>query len=201
VLVAWDPRPALDVDIGDSRVTRVGETLYLTPLTVGVSGRGIFTQGMITSTMLASDAAQANDQGNGGFDFGRGTMTVEYRPIAFDGRFTADKLKLRFSQGEPFDTTPDGAPVEPLPADRQPPQVDPVGSQIQPSPDGMPAFQLFDRTSGTWQEFAHVGPGSSVMIAHPERFVDASGSLLVRFVNRSDQLYFQVVMRLEGAIS
>jgi hypothetical protein len=201
VLVAWDPHPALDVDIGDSRVTRVGETMYLTPLSVTVGGRGIFAQGLIHSTMLASDAAQANDQGNGAFDFGHGTMTVEYRPIAFDGRFMADKLKLRFTQGEPFDSTADGKPVDPLPADRQPAQDDPVGKQVQPTQDGIPEFQLFDRTSGTWQEFAHVGPGSSVMIGHPERYVDASGSLLVRFVNRAEQEYFQIVMRLEGTIS
>jgi hypothetical protein len=168
---------------------------------VTVSGRGLFPNDLINHTLLASDAAQSNDQGNGAFDFGHGTMTVEYRPIAFTGAFRVDKLKLRFTQGEPFDTSPDGKLVDPLAARLQPSQEDPVGSGQQQAFDGTPEFQLFDRTSGLWQEFGHVSPGSSVLVNHPERYVDTSGSLLVRFVNRADQEFFQLVLRIEGAIS
>jgi hypothetical protein len=71
----------------------------------------------------------------------------------------------------------------------------------------MPDFQLFDRTSQLWVEFAHPRAQRPYVIANPERYVDESGGVLFRFVNRSDagqfgedQVYFQLVMRLEGTI-
>jgi hypothetical protein len=73
--------------------------------------------------------------------------------------------------------------------------------------DTLPDFQLMDRTTGKWVEFPHPDTSSSYMIANPERYVDAGGAVLLRFVNRSDpgqfgedQRYFQMLIRLEGTI-
>jgi len=74
--------------------------------------------------------------------------------------------------------------------------------------DGLPDFQLFDHTTQQWVEFPHPNAFSSYLIADPQRYVDQSGAVLIRFVNRAessqfgeDQKYFQVVLRLEGTIS
>ena len=72
----------------------------------------------------------------------------------------------------------------------------------------LPDFQLFDRTTQLWVEFPHPDMTSSYVVADPERYVDESGGVLFRFVNRADagefgedQKYFQLLMRLEGTIS
>ncbi len=71
----------------------------------------------------------------------------------------------------------------------------------------MPDYQLFDRTTQKWVEFPHPGRERSYLIADPQRYVDESGAILFRFVNRSDpgqfgeeQKYFQLQIRLEGSI-
>jgi hypothetical protein len=71
----------------------------------------------------------------------------------------------------------------------------------------MPDFQLFDRTTQLWMEFTHPRAHRAYVIANPERYVDEAGAALFRFVNRADagqfgeeQLYFQLVVRLEGTI-
>ena len=62
----------------------------------------------------------------------------------------------------------------------------------------------FDRTTGRWMEFEHLGPGNKVSIAEPQRYVDAAGHILIRFVNRqapnSGAAYFTLVSQLEGSL-
>jgi hypothetical protein len=71
-----------------------------------------------------------------------------------------------------------------------------------------PALQLFDNDARRWVEFEEMDSSSSYMIANPERYVNSSGGVLFRFVNRNaadefgmDQAYFQLLLRLEGTIS
>jgi hypothetical protein len=71
----------------------------------------------------------------------------------------------------------------------------------------LPAFQLFDRTTQQWVEFPQPDVTNSYLIADPQRYVDGSGAVLIRFVNRTeagqfgeDQRYFQLLIRLEGTI-
>lgn len=205
VFVGWQPGPALDVDIGDEQAATVGDSIYLLPLAVDIGGRTTFSDELIGHTIVATDAAEAMDQGNA-LSLSRGTMVVDYAPIAFDGSFVPSRLDLWFSQGEPIRPGGDGqATASPLPEADQPAQDDPVGDEPQAVPfDGMPAFQLFDRTIGRWMEFAHVGPGQRVSIADPQRYVDASGHFLVRFVHRGDpaagSAYFTVMTELEGTL-
>ncbi len=70
-----------------------------------------------------------------------------------------------------------------------------------------PTFQLFDRVTQRWVEFPEPEMTRSYLIANPERYVDAGGAVLFRFVNRnagdefgSDQTYFQLLIRVEGTI-
>jgi hypothetical protein len=109
-----------------------------------------------------------------------------------------------------------GLAVEPLPADRQPGQDDPTilpaGARgAEAPPDGvapgdlgmqLPAFQLLDRTTGLWVEFPQPTSGREMRIASPERYVDETGALRVRFVNRvaDSGMYFSISARLEGTL-
>ena len=73
--------------------------------------------------------------------------------------------------------------------------------------DNMPDFQLFDRTTQRWVEFPHPTASRAYLITEPERYVDESGTVLFRFINRAqagefgeEQRSFQLVMRIEGVI-
>ena len=71
----------------------------------------------------------------------------------------------------------------------------------------LPSFQLWDRTTQRWVEFAHPESSKSYVIQNPDRYVDPSGSVRLRFVNRNDagqfgeeSAYFQLLLRIEGTI-
>jgi hypothetical protein len=181
---------------------------------------------------------------------GRGTMTVEARPAAFEGDFHTSSLEIALTQGDTRELRGNGSVLEPLPPAEQPDPNDPLGDggptnspdpNATPgpsaSPDGggidppcckpinpvpppvapgapdapgvevLPAFQLFDRTTQQWVEFPQPDVTSSYLIADPQRYVDSSGAVLLRFVNRSeagqfgeDQRSFRLQIRLEGTI-
>jgi hypothetical protein len=70
---------------------------------------------------------------------------------------------------------------------------------------GVPEFELFDRTTGTWDAFAHLGMDQSAVIGHPERFVDDAGGVLVRFSYadpqaQGQQAYFSFAVSMEGVV-
>jgi hypothetical protein len=206
MLVGWRSETPLAVDVGDDKASRVGETMYMLPLTVGITGNTIFPDELMHHTIIAASSIEAMDQG-GAFSLGRGFMAVEYAPLSFGGEFRANGLSIGMSQGDPnFQPIEPGEPLGPLPVEKQPPQDDPVGgsdSAAQP-PDGLPDFQLFDRTTSLWVQFAHVGPNSSIKVAEPGRYVDSAGRFLVRFVNRVPEgqgsVYFLMTSKLEGTI-
>jgi hypothetical protein len=133
-------------------------------------------------------------------------MVVDMAPISFDGSFVADKLVLALTQGDPsFPLVGDAPLASPLPDADQPDQDDPIGENDGGFVvDGLPDYQLFDRTTGRWMEFEHLGPGNKAAIAEPERYVDAAGHVLIRFVNRQPAnggaAYFTLISQLEGSL-
>jgi hypothetical protein len=64
----------------------------------------------------------------------------------------------------------------------------------------LPAFQLLDRTTGSWVEFPQPANGREMRIPAPERYVDGSGALRIRFVNRvpNSGMWFSVAARIEA---
>jgi hypothetical protein len=205
VFVGWQPGTPMSVDIGDPGAAHVGDAVYLLPLTVDVVGRTVFPDELMNRTLVATDAAEALDQGSA-FSLSRGTMVVDMAPISFDGSFVADKLVLALTQGDPsFPLVGDAPLASPLPDADQPDQDDPIGENDGGFVvDGLPDYQLFDRTTGRWMEFEHLGPGNKAAIAEPERYVDAAGHVLIRFVNRQPAnggaAYFTLISQLEGSL-
>ena len=80
------------------------------------------------------------------------------------------------------------------------PGVDPAERTAPAVRNGLPDLQLLDRSAGRWVEFPHPQVAREMRIVSPERYLDASGALRARFVNRSPQdgAYFSAAVRIEG---
>lgn len=220
IVLAWDSGAQLHVDV-DTPAQRVGDTLLVLPAQVKITGPTVFSSGLMQHSILAATANEASDQGSN-FALSQGTMNVEFRPIGFSGAFETTSLSLMLTQGE-MGIIDDGTALPPLPAEDQPDQTNPVGTTTGnaggaippvapdvPAPmppgkggfDGVPELQLFDRVANKWVEFPHFQMQTSYTIPDAARYVDASGSFIVRFVNRDadDQVGFSLVTRLEGTV-
>jgi hypothetical protein len=114
------------------------------------------------------------------------------------------------SEGATASPDPNASPDPSTPPDVNvgPPPPCCKGGPVAVPGDTLPDFQLFDHTTQQWVLFPHADTTSSYLIADPQKYVDSSGAVLFRFVNRAeasqfgeDQKYFQLLIRLEGTIS
>ena len=197
VLLAWEAGEALPVEIEGQTPRRSGQSLFYVPLGMSVHGPTVFGSGLLRSTVIASDAGFVNKTP---FDmsFGQGSVTLAYRPVAFDGSLTPTRLVLAMNTGGPG-VVPAGAPIAPLPPLPQP-SDGPSGGAVG-NFDGTPDIELFDRTTSAYVRLPHVS-GQAIAVDHPERYVDpATGTVLVRLVNsRADGVGFQFFVRIEGDV-
>jgi hypothetical protein len=134
LLLAWRKGPVLDVDLAGDTPNRVGEGLFMIPLGVTLDAQQVFGDQMMRRTIVGTTAT--NGWGDvSGMYLSRGTMTVETRPSRFDGAFHVASLEIAITQGDTRVLGGNGTELQPLPADQQPDQDDPVdGVQPQPSP-------------------------------------------------------------------
>ncbi|HYI23107.1 MAG TPA: hypothetical protein VEX62_10770 [Candidatus Limnocylindrales bacterium] len=201
VVLAWRSGGILDIDTGTS-VRHLGETLYVLPARARATGPTVFSRGSIVSTVVDADAVESFEEG-GFYSMGRGTVTAEYRPLGFDGTFDATGLSVRLGATR---TTPavQADELQPLPAEEQPDSDTPLASNPRPGegPANVPRVQLFDRIAQEWIEFTPLDLSRTYRIPDPERYVDSSGSLLVRFVVRPSGVFTEFTFdpRLEGTI-
>jgi hypothetical protein len=176
-ILAWRPGGLLDIEVGGP-ADRVGETLYVLPVRLGISGEVTFVGGTVTHSIETNDAVDWSDDAEG-LSVNRGTLTVDYHPAGFEGALEIRGLGVRLGhQSGPV--TADGEILEPLPGSQQPDQVDPLGSGIAAA--DLPRVQLLDRLAARWVEFERPVANRSYQIADPGRYLDDAGSLLVRFV-------------------
>jgi hypothetical protein len=184
--------------------------LYLLPAVADLDGRIVVTDPLIARSVLEMRANDVWDEG-GSWSLGTGWITVELRPVVPFEDARPGYLGLALAQDQGRLLTGRGLDVEPLPPDRQPPQDDPL-TVAAPSPGNgrpaaqgmqLPAFQLLDRTTGLWVEFPDASNGREMRIVDPERYLDGSGALRMRFVNRvpNSGVYFSVSARMEAEAS
>ncbi len=218
LLVAWDSLPLVPVAIGNEHPQQVADTLYLVSLPLRVAGSVVLTDPLIGRQIVDSTASWATDDGNS-LSLGDGSMTVAYQAIPLGGDLHPTALVLAMVEGGNMAIP---APVlNPLP----PVQGGTSGGQagdgqtgggggvlVIPAPalkpgvgQGVPTIELFDRTASSWTAFSPLAIGQSAAIEQPERFVDASGGLLVRFTYRDpmaqgQQVYFNLGVRIEGNV-
>ena len=93
-------------------------------------------------------------------NFGRGSATVQYRPIAFDGTLTPTELSFGMGWGPdqpvPATAESDHAACRPIPP-RCTDTTTPECSQM--NWDGMPEVEFFDLAAGDWVRLPHLAAG------------------------------------------
>jgi hypothetical protein len=200
VVLAWGSADLIPVEIEGQKPRRIGNFLYYIPAGLTITGSTTFHADLMRSAVVASDAQMFNKDPNS-MTFGRGSATVAYRPIAFDGRFAATRLTIGMNFGDPGGGI-DPTVVEPLssipPTCPQPPTPDCGPLSL----DGLPEVELFDIDDQVWRRLPHLGGGNRVAVADPQQYVDpTSGAVLVRYVNdRSEGVGFQVDISLTGTV-
>jgi len=117
-------------------------------------------------------------------NFGRGSATVAYLPMTFEGKLAVTELAIALNFGGDQQAIGRTTPILPL-ATIPPTCPNPPTPDCGPIPvDGLPEVELLDITTQAWVRLPHLGQGSRYSVAEPKRFVDpASGAVLVRYVN------------------
>jgi len=200
VILAWADHGLLDVQVAGQQPKRLGNVLYYLPTEVSVRGKTTFRNDLIRSTVVKSDAAFFTKDPFS-INFGRGSATMSFRPIALKGTIEASELALAMNFGGDPNATVQPTPLTPL-TTIPPPCPDPSTQACAGAFDGLPEVELYDLRDATWRRFPHLGGGSRFAIAQPDRYVDAAtGTVLVRFVNdRSDNVGFQLDLSITGTV-
>jgi len=211
VLLTWGRDAVMDVAVEGQTANRVSNVLYYVPLSMRVRGSVTFSGDLINGTMTDSVAAMFGKTPDT-ITFGQGSVTMVYRPIAFDGTLTATHVRIGVGQG-PDGVINDvgGVKVGPIPdicIKVQPaaPAKPPVDCP-KPLPtdlfDGVPEVELFDRTgSGSWHRLPHLSMGQTYDVTGAANYVDpATGAVQVRFVNdRQDQVNIFMSLSIQGTV-
>lgn len=209
VLLAWGRDPLVEVEIEGQRPTRAANVLYYIPVAMTIRGKTTFGADLVRSTVLSADAGFFSKDPYS-MSFGKGSVTLAYRPIPFGGTFTATKVLLSMGFGGE-QIGPGGIVVEPVPIPMPLPPVClgdepclPPDVPLDPNVgfDGLPETEVLDRTTGEWARLPHMDSGSTYELKNPDRYVDPStGTIQVRFVNEHQDsvgMSFNVV--LEGDV-
>jgi hypothetical protein len=192
VILAWGTRDILDVEISGQAPRRTGNVLYYLPTNLSISGRVAFGQDLLRSSVVETDAAFFSKD-PWSMNFGRGTATLAYRPIPFEGTFEATQVVFNMGFGGDVGIgAPAPKPVEPL--ESIPPSCDPALQNDCPEPEpaefnGLPEIEVFDRTGeGEWRRLPRLDPGFRYELENPGNYVEpATGTVLIRFVNDNQE--------------
>ena len=201
VILAWTTGDLLPVEIVGHEPLRTGNTLYYLPTHVAVTGLTTFSSDLLRSSVVASDAAFFSKDPFS-MNFGRGSATLAYRPIAMDGSIAADQLRIGLNFGGDIGVGGEPTPIVPLDAIPVACGDKPVEGCAQRIIDGIPETELFDLTTSTWVRLPHLAPGPRYSVADPSRYVDpTSGTVLIRFVNdQSDSVGFSATVSIRGIV-
>ena len=217
VLLAWGRRDVLDVRISGQPPRRTGNVLYYVPLPMRVQGSAVFEGELIRTSVVEADTQHFSKDPTQ-LSFGRGTLTMAFRPIPFEGSLDTTRVTLGIGFGEPVVGIGRGGDVEildPQPCrdqptdepdcfDPAPPDCDPLTEDCNVMAiDTMPDIELFDRSDGgRWLRIEKPDVGRPYELPDPGRYVDpGSGTLLVRFVNEfQESVGFSFQLRLEGTV-
>ena len=206
VLLAWGSRQVLDVRIEDQVPRRTGNVLYYIPLAMEVAGETAFEADLIRSSVVEVDALFFGRDPYS-VNFGSGSVTMAYRPVAFDGALRPNRLIIAMGFGGDIGNL-HGTPVPIAPATVPEPSPEPT-PPCDPNlkecffQEGLPGVELFDRSgAGTWVMLPQLRQGTAYEVADPARYVDsATGAILVRFSNeRQEGSSFSFQVRIEGVV-
>jgi hypothetical protein len=199
VVLAWGSDNLVPVEIANQPAQHLGNVLYYLPARLAISGTTTFRSDLLRSIVVGSDAPAFTKDPNT-LSFGRGSATVAYRPIAFDGTFSASELAIALNFGD-SGLTAKPATIDPLPS-IPPPCPNPPTADCVALGDGLPEVELFDVGSQGWKRLPHLAQGTRYAVTDAARYVDpTSGTVLVRYVNdRADSVGFNVDLSISGEV-
>ncbi len=194
--LAWGNDPILPATIEGQQVREVANVLYDIPLTFAISGHTTFRNDLLRSNVID---ANSNFFSRDPFaiNLGTGSARIAWRPVPFEGSFSADSIAVAMSFGGDM-AMPPGNPA-PL---RETTRCDPSAAGCILPQDGLPDIEVLDVKTGLWVQFEHMAQGRAYSLADPSRWADpTSGELQVRFVNeRPDSVYFQFPVSITGTV-
>ena len=204
VILGWGSGGLLPVEVTGQTPKVLGNVLYYLPTTATVTGKTTFRGDLMRSTLISSDANFfGKDPYN--INFGRGTATMAYRPIGFDGTLTPSALTFALNWGPDQIVSTQAKQIDPLPT--IPPSCNGADTSQRPECgqanfDGMPSVELYDLGTAGWVRLPKMDAGVRYQVGDPTRYVDPkTGSVLVRFVNdRTDSVGFNFDLAVSGDI-
>ena len=200
VVLAWGSDELLPVEIAGQKPRHLGNVLYYLPARMAIRGETTFRADLMRSTVVEADAIVFNRDASS-VNFGRGSVTMAFRPLGFEGRLAATALTLGLNFGEKG-LTVSPEPVKPLAT--IPPACEPsVTNDCQPTVlDNLAEVELFDVDAATWKRLPHFQSGNQYAVDSPARYVDpTTGTVLVRFVNEaSESVGFSIDLTITGDI-
>jgi hypothetical protein len=206
VVLAFTGEDVLGVKVQGQEPRRTSNALYYLPVPMTIQGKVTFQSDLIRQTILSSDAMFFGKGGPGMINMGAGTVTVAYRPIAFEGAFVPSELRFALSSGNVL-VPAAGKEIAPLPS--IPPTCTDVANTtpagcVAKRDDFLPDVEILDRSGGgAWVRLPRVAGDASYTLADPSRYVDpASGQVLVRFVNDNPDasLSFGLALAITGEV-
>ena len=201
VVLAWGSNELLPVEIAGQKPRHLGNVLYYLPARLAISGKTTFRADMLRSTVVESDAVVFNRDATT-LNFGRGSVTLAYRPVGFEGRITPSRLTIGLNFGENGPVCLPGArssrshrsrrPASP----RRPIRASPLSSTISP----ISSCSTSSRAPGSG--LPRFESGTQYAVDSPARYVDpSSGTVLIRFVNDvTDGVGFSIDVSISGDI-
>jgi hypothetical protein len=219
VLLAWGTARVLDVRVSGQVPRRTGNVLYFIPLAMKIQGVVAFEGDLIRNSVVSVEG-QIFAKDPTVINMGRGTVTVAYRPVAFDGALRPQRLVLALNAGggdsvgmeaakamAPADPQPCRNAADDEPDCAKPPKApdlcDPATQDCSQFINPVPEIELFDTTGGgRWLRLPAFTSGNAYEIQDPRRYVDpASGTVLVRFVNdKNEGMGFGFQVRIDGTV-
>jgi hypothetical protein len=195
-LMAWGTEPVVPMEIEGQKVRRMANILTEIPLPFAVSGKTVFANDLLRSSVLEV-GANFFTKDPWSLNLGPGTARVAYRPIAYEGTFTPSAVVIGMSFGGEL-----AVPAGKAKTLNEKVRCEPGSEGCIIPADGLPDLEVLDTRTGTWVQFAHMAQNTPYALTNPARWIDpASGELQVRFVNeRQDQVSFQFAVRIEGTI-
>jgi hypothetical protein len=200
VVLAWGANELLPVEIAGQKPRHLGNVLYYLPARLAISGKTTFRSDMLRSTVVESDAVVFNRDA-ATLNFGRGSVTLAYRPVGFEGRIAPSQLTVGLNFGEKgLSVAPE--PVKPL-ASIPPACVPSATEPCKPAEfDNLAEIDLFDIQQSAWKRLPRFQNGTQYTVDSPARYVDpSSGTVLIRFVNDvTDSVGFSIDVSISGEI-
>jgi hypothetical protein len=200
VVLAWGSGSLLPVEIAGQKPRATGNILYYLPADVAVSGKTTFRGDLLRSSTIDANAAFFSKDPFS-INFGKGSVTLAYRPISFTGTFAPTELAMGMNFGGEMPIVAPAKTLEPLPSIPAP-CADPPTPECALGFDGLPEVELFDLVTGDWVRLPHLAGGARYAIAEPTRYIDpTSGSVVVRFVSdRSEGVGFSFDLSMTGNV-